>query len=66
MFKLGWGGGGGGGEIPPPQLSLLFVDPSQRNFAQRLTINLNMENIHKINDVIDSDAIILRSLPKTQ
>ena len=39
----------------PPQLSSLFVDLSQRNFVQRLTIKALAQiwkNLHKINDVI--------------
>ena len=52
---------------PPPHtiLSSLFEDLSQRNFAQRLTIKASAQmwkNLHKINDAIYSDVIILRNL----
>ena len=43
------------------------MDLSQRNFAKRLTIKVLAqiwEKIHQINDVIDSDVIILRNLAK--
>ena len=49
-----------------PQLTLLFVDLSHRNFAKRLavkTLTQIWKKLHKINDVIDSgDVIILRHL----
>ena len=46
-------------------LSSLFVDLLQPNFVQGLTIKASAQfwkNLHKINDVIDSDVIILRNL----
>ena len=48
-------------------LSSLFLGLSLRNFVQLLTIKAlaqTWKNYHKINDVIDSDVIILRNLAK--
>ena len=55
-----------GGETAP-LLSSLFVDLSKQNFVQGLTIKALHQiwkKLHKINDVIDSDVIILRNLAK--
>ena len=49
----------------PPPLSSLFVDLSQRNFLQGFTIKALAQiwkKLHKINDVIDNDVIIMRKL----
>ena len=60
LTSLGLGGGG-----RHPSLSSLFVALSQQNFVLRLTIKALAEiwkNLHKINDVIDNDVIIVRKL----
>ena len=52
------------GGMPPPLLSSLFVDLSQRNFAQQIdnrSISSNMEKNYKNNDVIDNDVIIVKN-----
>ena len=54
-----------GGTDAAPLLSSLFVDLSQQNFVQELTIKALAQickNLHKINDVIDNYVIIVRKL----
>ena len=49
----------------PPLLSSLFVNLSQRNFVQGLTIKALAQiwkKLHKINEVTDSNVIIVRNL----
>ena len=56
------------GRMPPPLFSPLFVDLSQRNFVQGLTIKALAQiwkNLHKINDVIDNDVILRKLAEKT-
>ena len=55
---------GGGGADAAPLLSSLFVNLSQRNFVQGLKIKALAQiwkKLHKINDVIDNDVIIVRN-----
>ena len=64
LICLGLEGGGGGGGCRPP-LSSLFVNLSQRNFVQGLKIKALAQiwkKLHKINDVIDNDVVIVRNL----
>ena len=65
LFDMFMFGGGGVDTTPPPLLSSLFVNLSQRNFVQGLKIKALAqicEKLHKINDVIDNDVIIVRNL----
>ena len=51
--------------MPPYLLSSLFVNLSQLNFCTGIdnqSISSNTEKLHKINDVIDNDVIIVRNL----
>ena len=63
MFRFFLLGGGGGG-MPPP---IIFVvcGPIATKFCTRIDnqiISSNMEKLHKINDVIHNDVIIVRKL----
>ena len=53
-------------QMPPPSLSSLFVALSQQTgLLQGLTIKTLAQiwkKLHKINDVIDNDVIIMRKL----
>ena len=49
--------------MPPPLLSSLFVDLSQRNCVKRLTMKALAQIWKKVtrnNDVIDNDVIIVK------
>ena len=65
MFRFG----GGGADAATPLLSSLFVDLSQGNFVQQLTIKALAQiwkRNYKNNDAIDNDVIIVKILLERQ
>ena len=63
MFTYVWGGGGGGAVF-----IVVVCGAIARKFCTMIDnqgVSSNVErNFHKINDVIDSDVVILRNLAK--
>ena len=62
---LGFLGEGGGHPTPP--ITFVVCGPITTKFCTGIdsqSVNSNMKKLHKINDIMDSDVIILRNLAK--